>query len=370
MKLILPPNLSAPAFTRALAAFEKVVGKEWVLATDEDRETYLDIYAPGNESSHAPSAAVAPASVEEIQALLKLANEHKIPLWPLSRGKNFGYGGAAPRMPGTVILDLGRLKRILEVNTELGYCVLEPGVGFFDLYEYLQTHQLPLQLGIPGNGWGSVVGNALERGFSGAGGDHSLNICGLEVVLPNGSLLRTGMGGMTNNPTWPLFKNGFGPSWDQLFVQSNFGVVTKMGLWLKPEPEAAITVGVKLPQADDVGWYTDFVTPLRIAGVLDGSVSITSFQASATMRTQRSEWYQGRDALPDSVIEQIMKKYDAGWWNGSLRLAGFAEVNEANLRVVQKASLRIRICRSAYRGGRRVTGTPVRQGRASGRCSW
>ncbi|HXA91768.1 MAG TPA: FAD-binding protein, partial [Steroidobacteraceae bacterium] len=104
MKLILPPGVSRSGFDAALGAFERVVGAQWVLATDDDRETYLDIYAPGDEDSHAPSAAVAPASTAEVQALVRIANEHRIPLWPISRGKNFGYGGAAPRMSGTVVL--------------------------------------------------------------------------------------------------------------------------------------------------------------------------------------------------------------------------------------------------------------------------
>ena len=153
--------------------------------------------------------------------MLKVANEFRMPLWPISRGKNFGYGGAAPRMPGTVVLDLGRLNRILEVNEKLGYCVVEPGVGFFELHEHLQKNRIPLQLGIPGNGWGSVVGNALERGFS-FRGDHSNSICGLEVVLPSGELLRTGIGAMGNGSDLAAFKHGFGPSWDQIIVQSNF----------------------------------------------------------------------------------------------------------------------------------------------------
>src|SRR5436190_756378 len=87
MKLILPPGLSERGLNRALDAFAGVVGRDWVLRTDEDRETYLDVYAPGNEASHAPSAAVAPASAEEVQAIVRLANEHRVPLWPISRGK-------------------------------------------------------------------------------------------------------------------------------------------------------------------------------------------------------------------------------------------------------------------------------------------
>ena len=47
MKLILPPGVSAVAVRPGLAGFASVVGTEWVLATDEDRDTYLDAYAPG-----------------------------------------------------------------------------------------------------------------------------------------------------------------------------------------------------------------------------------------------------------------------------------------------------------------------------------
>ena len=228
MKPILPPGMSTAVFDRALTALRRVVGTQWVLATDEDRDTYLDPYATGTGAAHAPSAAVAPASVEELQAVLRVANEFRLPLWPISRGKNLGYGGASPRMPGTMVLDLGRLNRILEVDERLGYCVVEPGVGFFELHEYLTANRIAMEVGIPGNGWGSVVGNALERGFS-FRGDHSNNICGLEVVLPSGELLRTGMGAMPGNNTWAAARHGFGPSWDQAFVQSNFGVITNVG---------------------------------------------------------------------------------------------------------------------------------------------
>jgi 4-cresol dehydrogenase (hydroxylating) flavoprotein subunit len=336
VRLILPPGLSKARFDQALAAFSRVVGKQWVLATDEDRETYLDMYAPGREESHVASAAVAPASVEEIQAVLKIANEYRVPLWPISRGKNFGYGGAAPRMPGTVMLDLGRLNRILEVNEKLGYCVIEPGVGFFDMWDYLKSRKIPLQMGIPGNGWGSVVGNALERGFSGAG-DHSNNICGLEVLLPTGELVRTGMGAMAGGKAWALFKHGFGPSWDQMVVQGNFFIVTKMCLWMKPEDELAISIDVKLDKPEDIGWFTEAVTPLRLRGVLDGYVRLTSFQATATVPTLRSEWYQGRDSIPDDVIRRMMQRFHVGWWNGPVRLSGYADVCEANLRRVLDA---------------------------------
>jgi 4-cresol dehydrogenase (hydroxylating) len=338
MRLILPPGISAAAFDKALQAFAAVVGKEWVLNSDEDRETYLDIYAPGNGDRHAPSAAVAPASTEEVQACLKIANQHRIPVWPISRGKNMGYGGSAPRMSGTVMLDLSRMKRILEVNEELGYCIVEPGVGFFDLHEYIASRKIPLWLALPGNAWGSVLGNALERGFSASVyGDPGAQICGMEVVLPNGELMRTGMGAMTNSPNWPLFKHGFGPSWDQMFVQSNYGVVTKLCLWLMPEPESVLRMAFTAPNPDDLKWLVDVLTPLRIRNVIGHNVAITTYQGATAVASQREEWYRGKDSLPDEVIARILKKYDLGWWNFTLRLFGDPDVNEANAKLIRKA---------------------------------
>ena len=60
--------------------------------------------------------------------------------------------------------------------------------------------------------------------------------CGMEVVLANGEVMRTGMGAMPGNKSWHVYKRGLGPTPDQLFMQSNFGIVTKMGVWLMPEP--------------------------------------------------------------------------------------------------------------------------------------
>jgi 4-cresol dehydrogenase (hydroxylating) flavoprotein subunit len=336
--LVLPPNVNEKTFQKALDAFAGVVGRQWVLATDEDRYTYMDIYAPGDADQHTPSAAVGPASAEEVQAVVRLANEYKIPLWPISRGKNLGYGAAAPNMPGTVVLDLGRMKRIIEVNERYGYCLIEPGVGFFDLFAHLQENKIPLWMSVPANAWGSVVGNALERGYGYTPyGENTKNICGMEIVLPNGEMVRTGTGAMSNSPNWHLFKYGFGPSWDQVFVQSNYGVVTKMGMWLMPEPEATLGLNMQLPDPDDIGWAIDALQPLRLNGVLQQNPSIGNSLRVVATRSPRSQWYDGDGALPDDVLRSILDKWNLGWWGVNLRLFGYDEVNEANARLIKAA---------------------------------
>ena len=81
-----------------------------------------------------------------------------VPLWPVSRGKNFAYGGAAPVLSGSVVLDLSRMNRILEVNEKFGYALVEPGVSYFDLYDYIQGRGLKLWLDVPGSRLGQRHG--------------------------------------------------------------------------------------------------------------------------------------------------------------------------------------------------------------------
>ena len=80
-------------------------------------------------------------------------------------GRNVGYGGAAPRVPGSVVVDLGRrMNRILDIDGDNASCIVEPGVSYFALYDEIQKRALPLWIDCPDLGGGSVLGNAIDRG--------------------------------------------------------------------------------------------------------------------------------------------------------------------------------------------------------------
>jgi 4-cresol dehydrogenase (hydroxylating) flavoprotein subunit len=331
-----PPGPSQSQLTAALKAFANAIGAANVFSSEQDQADYSDHYSP-DESRHRPGAAVAPSSVAEVQAIVTIANQYKVPLWPISRGKNFGYGGAAPVLEGSVVLDLSRMKKI-ELDPDNGTVLVEPGVGFFDLYDYLQAHNIPLWLSVPGNSWGSVAGNALDRGVGYTPyGDHSAQICGLEVVLPTGEIVRTGMGAMTGSPNWQLYRNGYGPGWDQMFVQSNFGIVTRLGLWLMPEPEALLGIDFEFDQPDDLGWAIDTLMPLRRDGIIRQSPSMGNWLRSAAVMTTREQWTHDPGPLDESVVTAIRKRFNIGWWSVQVRFYGPLEVAEASLNVLKKA---------------------------------
>ena len=115
---------------------------EWRSALDPDRVStapeVLDRYArtTGIHSTR-PLAVLLPQSTEDTVALVKIASQHRIPLHPISKGKNWGYGDATPPGPGQVIVDFSRMNRILELSRESAYVVVEPGVTQGQLARFL-----------------------------------------------------------------------------------------------------------------------------------------------------------------------------------------------------------------------------------------
>lgn len=147
---------------------------------------YTDPFPIGTspEQNNLCSCVVLPSTVSEVQAVVKIANDHSVPLWPFSRGKNNGYGGPACRVQGSVLVDLSRMNRILDVNDGSCYALVEPGVTFFDLYNYCKERNLKVYPSVPSLGWGSIIGNTLERGWGYTPlGEHCMAQCGLEVRL-------------------------------------------------------------------------------------------------------------------------------------------------------------------------------------------
>lgn len=254
---MLPPNVGQEDFAAALTAFRDAVGADWVFTSAEDVALYRDAYSPlwDQTNERVVSAAVAPASVEEVQAVMRTAHRHGIPIYPISTGKNLGYGGSAPNLSGSVVLDLKRMNRIVEVNDKRHFAIVEPGVSYFELYEYIQQNNLQVWIDVPGPGWGSLVGNALDHGVGDTWGhyrNHFSNHCGMEVVLADGTLVRTGMGALPGSDTWAEYPLGFGPGIDGLFAQGNNGIVTKMGFWLMPAPESYYSGTISVPRRTDI----------------------------------------------------------------------------------------------------------------------
>lgn len=318
-----PPGVTEEGLEKALDAFVAALGAEKVASDDETLKAYRDPYQISTWTTNLAAAVIKPTSTEEVQEIVRLANEHRIPLWPIGRGKNNGYGGPAPQVNGSIIVSFENMNRVLEINEELGYAMVEPGVSWIDLYEAIEAGGHDLAASIVDVGWGGVVSNTLDHGLTYM--PYSIDQashCGMEVVLPDGDLIRTGMGAMDGNKTWPLYKRGLGPTSTELFMQSNYGIVTKMGYWLTPKPEVYMPLWLRSWNDDDIGPIVDALRELMLDGTIDMRPQFSNTLIMASMMSSRKDWWDGEGPLPEHIIDKIAKELDLGRWMMRFALYG------------------------------------------------
>jgi 4-cresol dehydrogenase (hydroxylating) len=302
--------------------------------------------------STAPAALVRPSTTSEVQEIVRWAARHGVAVYPISRGKNWGYGDACPPRNGCVLLDLSRMDRIVEVNAELAYAVLEPGVTQGQLFRYLEDNNIPLWMDATGAGPDtSIVGNILERGVGlSPYGDRFAHCCAMEVVLPDGRLLRTGLGAYPGAQAEHLYKHGVGPALDGLFTQANLGIVTRLTFWLMPKPACFCAFFLELARPEGIGPLVEVMRRLRLAGTLRCSVhcfnNLRILGGVERFPWDRADGRQALEAQHPEVVSELLERHRIPAWVATGSLTGTAaEVRAA----------RAELCR-AVRGlpGRKV----------------
>lgn len=285
----------------AISELHAAIGVEHVCTSAEQLDQYSRCTIPWQSRC---AAVVFPGSAQEVSAVLKIANVHRLKVWPFSGGRNWGYSTTLAPQDGAVVMLLHRMDKILEVNEELAYAVIEPGVSYEQLNEYLKRNGHKLWVDCTdGSSKGSVIGNALDRGIGETPyGDHFGNLCGMEVVLPTGEVTR--IGGAHNGPkTWHLHKWGIGPYLEGIFTQSNFGVVTQAGLWLMPEPEAYNSYVFEVKDDRHLPHVIDTFRQLALQGIVTTKLHMINDFVSLTVVMQRIEHGRssGASLTPDEI---------------------------------------------------------------------
>jgi 4-cresol dehydrogenase (hydroxylating) len=336
------PSPSLVSMPAALVEFTDALGTERVLTSDGDLASFRDPFQYPGWDDYTASAVLMAETVEEIQAIVRIAGRHGVPLWTHSTGRNNGYGGPAPRVKGSVILSLRNMNKVLEIDEELAYAVVEPGVRWFDLYEALKAGDHKLMLSIADLGWGSVVGNTLDHGitYMPYGIDMGMQ-CGMEVVLANGEVMRTGMGAMPNNRSWHLYKRGLGPTADQLFMQSNFGIVTKMGVWLMPYPEVYMPLWLRVWRDEDLGEVIDILRTLMLDGTIRMVPQLMNTILLGSVLSSREQWWTGEGPMPEEAIERMARELEIGRWIMRFALYGDEAVVDHRFEKIKNAFSRI-----------------------------
>jgi len=213
--------------------FTDLLGAERVLSGDA-LEPYRSDYT--EEDPRDPGVVVMAKTTEEIQAIVKIANEDQLPVAVRVSGSNVGALAMPPQ--GGLVIDLSQMNRIHDVNVEDMYAIIEPGVTWEQLKAHLAEHEIPLRMGYPLSPPDtSIVANCLLDGLGNLSmryGSMADWMGGLEAVLPDGRLLKAGANAASD--IW--FGNGPLPHLMGLFAnwQGTTGIVTRLAFQLWPTP--------------------------------------------------------------------------------------------------------------------------------------
>jgi len=319
-----------------LAAWRNLLGADRVLTGPRLRP--YELCTTGLR--RAIPAALRPKDALEIASILELARKYQVPLYPVSTGKNWGYGTSNPMVDGCIILDLSSMKR-LEVDRELGLVTLEPGVTQQELRAYLDRNCPEFM--VPTTGAGpdcSILGNALERGYGiTPHADHFGAVTALEAVLPDGTLYRSAHSELGGQTIDKAFKWGVGPYLDGLFAQGNLGVVTQITIALARRPERVqmfLFGVVEEARLEDAVLAVQHM--LRTVGGTLGSINLMNARRMLAMTVPYPADRVGENGvLPPDVFAELTNRHKVPAWTGVGALYGSRTMVRAAQKIIKRA---------------------------------
>lgn len=287
-----------------------------------------------------PSAVVFPRTAEQVRDVILAAREFDVPVWPVSTGRNWGYGEKAACYADGITMVLERMTRILHVDEELAYAVIEPGVTYQQLNDHLKRTGSRLWADTAGSTpQASVIGNALDKGRGLTPyADHFGHLCGMDVVLPDGRTLETGGGPAGNNTVRHTYKWGVGPYLDGLFGQSNLGVVVKAGIWLMPAPEKFDFAAFEYTaSADKLPAFLDDLRGLVQAGAIRAHPHLANdFAMMCILSQYPHELLDGRRHLSEQAAAIWRKRFGVASWTFGCGLYGSREEVRYQKRMIKR----------------------------------
>jgi glycolate oxidase len=327
-----------PEIARQVAA---IVGDRQVIYAAPDRlEPYgHDESVDESGACHLPELVVRPGSAADIQALVRLANRENVPITP--RGAGSGLSGGAVPLFGGIVLDVGRLNRILEIDTENLMIVVEPGVITSEINEKLRPHRL-FYAGYPMSLESCCIGgNVAENAGGGKAVKYGVTgryVTGLDVVAPNGDLLCLG---------GKLVKDVTGLNLLQLMVGSEgtLGIFTRIILKLLPLPVASVDLLCLFRSAREaIGAVPRIMTGTGIIPTAIEFMDQTSVRASCSYLNESIPYEQAGAMLLITVdgTDQGQVERDYERIGEACEAAGAFEVYVADNRTTSERLWRIR----------------------------
>ncbi|MEC5397668.1 FAD-binding oxidoreductase [Uliginosibacterium sp. H1] len=308
---------------------------------------------PGNLTGHQTSSSgtIFPAATGQVRYLVSLATATGTPLYPVSRGLNWGYGSRCAPRSGAVAVDLSALSEIKLMEGQ-PVAVVGPGVTQQMLYEHLQAHAPQWTFNVTGSGRDtSLIGNALDRGV-GYLGPRREDLFGLEIVTGTGEVLHTGFRRLgESSPLAHAHPYGLGPMLDGLFFQGNFGIVTSACFRLQPRRPCEVALSLTLKDPARLSEFIDVLAALKREKIISSVTHIGNrARTHASLAAGAARYLMDRCHMPrEAAIReagQCLQIVSPSEWASLGGASGSkaevrARVREARARTRHLAGLRV-----------------------------
>jgi glycolate oxidase len=257
-----PSRGKASVDARIVQDLRAIVGPRGLITSAEELHTY-ECDALTNFRV-IPLGVLLPESTEQVQAIVRVCHRERIPF--VARGSGTGLSGGALPVENGVVISLTRMNRILEIDLPNARVVVEPGVINLDITSRVSAHEYFYAPDPSSQSVCSIGGNVAEN----SGGAHCLkygftttHVLGLEVVLPDGTLIHLG-GKSLDAPGYDLAG---------VFVGSEgtLGIATKVILRIVKRPECVHTLIAAFPSTNEAGAA---VSDIIAAGMLPAAIEM------------------------------------------------------------------------------------------------
>ncbi len=243
----------SPPMLLLIDALRSLLKPENIISDREELRFYsTDVYRRADVDA---MLVIRPETTEELAQSVRICTAAGLAV--VARGGGLSYtGGFLPTRAGTVIIDMQRLSKIVEINPVDMYVTVECGATWRELYETLKPFGLRTPYFGPMSGYASTIGGALSQGsiFLGSTqyGTSAESVLGLDVVIADGSIVTTGSAGGAGNPS-PFFRH-YGPDLTGLFLHDAgaLGIKARATLKLLPTPEKTSAVSFTFRQQNDL----------------------------------------------------------------------------------------------------------------------
>lgn len=277
------------------------------------------------------SGVVFPENCDDVANTLHYCSKNNMHCYPISSGRNWGYGGASPVLNDALIVDFKKMNNIRHFDDVNGVVDIEPGVTQGQLAHYLKDTSWMVDCTGAGPDT-SIVGNVLERGFGhGSNGNRSQHFTIKEAVLADGQVIS-----LDDHKDY-VGRAGLSAGLQEIFTQNNLAIITCIRFELSKRQEESARCLIRLTNANNLPLYIDKMAELKAEGTIDTLPHLgNSFRMFGVSQQFDFTQWDNKKGVTEQQIKNSLAQNNIAPWSSAFIVSGSKLVTKARIKRIKQ----------------------------------